>query len=162
LVDLLAKFDLIARVPEQWHALPTPSRSIVEPDERLVDGSGDRRSLVSADLRDAVRPHKVWKTGRGPIRGRALYEWLQSRPGAIRFFVDADGRLGYTIAGGDVFPQFREVIAAAEPLILGFVTGRPLRCYYKHAGKAPAEAITLTEPAGRPVCAEHLSGELEP
>jgi hypothetical protein len=115
---------------------------------------------------EAVRPGALLRTGgTEPIRGRELLAWLESRaPLLPRFVVGPGGTtLGYTVAGGQLPDALRAIIRDAAPLLLGYVSGSPLLCVYRHPGKGPApEAVSLTEPAGLPACADHLAGTLDP
>jgi hypothetical protein len=164
LVDRLSAHPSIGRIPEAWIGLPLGGRAVVEPDPAMA---GDPREWAASprDLAEAVRPGALLRTGgTDAIRGRELLAWLESRaPLLPRFVAGPGGTLGYTVAGGQLPDALRAIIRDAAPLLLGYVSGSPLLCAYRHPGKGPApEAVSLTEPAGLPACAAHLSGELEP
>jgi hypothetical protein len=164
LVDRLSAHVAVGKMPEGWVALPLGGRAVVEPDEALA---GDPRAWASSprDVAEAVRPGALIRTGgTDPIRGRELLAWLESRaPLLPRFFVAPDGSLGYTTAGGRMPDLLRNIVQDAAPLLLGYVSGSPLVCAYRHPkGKPAPEAVSLTEPAGLPACADHLAGTLEP
>jgi hypothetical protein len=164
LVDRLAAHASIGRIPEAYVGLPLGGRAVVEPDETLA---GDPRGWAASprDVAEAVRPGALLRTGGAePIRGRELLAWIESRaPLLPRFVVAPDGSLGYTTAGGRMPDLLRNIIRDAAPLLLGYVSGSPLVCAYRHPGKGPApEAASLTEPAGLPACADHLAGTLDP
>jgi hypothetical protein len=96
--------------------------------------------------------------GRGPIRGRDLMPFLESK--GIQLELHA-GRLLVTAPKGRMTGDLRAVVDRATPLLVGYLTDAPLRCDLPHPsdGDTP-EAWTLLV-GGLAACEGHASGELD-
>lgn len=94
--------------------------------------------------------------GRGPIRGRALLEWLAAR--GVHLVVRGDGRLiASATQGGD--ESVRMLLTLAGRLLVGFASGHPLPCELAHDGREP-EAWTMAIPDVA-VCEAHADGSVD-
>lgn len=93
---------------------------------------------------------------RPPVVGaRAILAYLQSKN--VDLSLTADGQLvvmAKTLDHGD-----REVILAAEPLLVGLVANTPVPCRLPGHKGTPPEASTLVFPSV-PSCEQHARGEL--
>lgn len=145
------------RGKEQRRHTPASSRPIDALDG--IPALARRQPLIAGGSSGSVAPialraHGSMDPGRGPIRGRAILELLQSR--GIRLSA-VNGRLLVTAPRGHAGGT-REILDAAAPLLLGYVTGHPLPCELRHDGKPP-EAVTLAV-GGLAICEQHRTGEL--
>jgi hypothetical protein len=161
-VDALGAIAGLARVEKQYHALATPVRTTtdIEPDGGMLDGG--RITAESPDV-SMLRPTQLLTTGgRDAVRGpEAVLAWFAKQ--GITITLTADGRLLATSPGGGILASTREALRVTAPLIRAHLAGAPLRCGLQHRlknGEAVPLAVTLAEPDGVPLCADHATGIL--
>jgi cytosine/adenosine deaminase-related metal-dependent hydrolase len=80
-------------------------------------------------------------------RGSKIIEWLARR--GIDLAIE-HGALIVRTDLGRIAPSQREAIEAIRPLLVGWLTGRPVACY----ADPDAAAVTMLL-GGTPACAEH-------
>lgn len=93
--------------------------------------------------------------GRGPIRGRAMLDFLEHRRNVALSVVD--GRLLASAPKGHADADVCRLLELAGPLLIGYVTGKPLPCGLRHDKPVEADTILL---GGIAACQAHASGEL--
>lgn len=112
---------------------------------------------TSGDPRVGVAP------GRGPIRGRSLFPWLERAGVRDLQWRERDGRrrLLWSASKGQLRNDVLRVLEMEELLLIGYLIDDPEPCSLDHGKDQPPEAIT-TVCNGWPACEAHSTGELRP
>jgi hypothetical protein len=140
-LDALAVHSLMRRSPA------TVLRLREETDLSIAGIGGATRGIVIPEREQQ----------RGP---QAIIEVLRQKGVEVRLSADKSAIVPLT-ADGRTRDIVRELIEAAQPLLLAHLRGQPLRCQLRHSEKQPPEAESLLV-GGAAACAAHLAGELAP